>query len=111
LILVQNRGLRHATPEILEQLNAGELADPSKYYFRSTPTFESGENSYAWINRIIAVCSGARPPTEVLLDFYEVLQAGGYQRMGTTTSRLTVSVLSRFRVIGENSGTDVRLSV
>jgi hypothetical protein len=73
LILVHNRGIRHATPKILEQLYAGELVDPSKYYFRSTPTFESGENPHAWLNRIDAVCSGARTPTEVLLDFYEVL--------------------------------------
>ena len=72
LILVQNRGIRHAEPAILEQLYAGELVDPAKYYFRSTPTFETGENSYAWLNRIVAVCSGARTPTEVLLDFYEV---------------------------------------
>jgi hypothetical protein len=73
LILVQNRGIRHALPEILDQLYAGEPVDPSRYYFRSTPLFETGENSYAWLNRIVAVCSGARTPTEVLLDFYEIL--------------------------------------
>ncbi|HET9132065.1 MAG TPA: DUF3237 domain-containing protein, partial [Terriglobia bacterium] len=73
LILVQNRGIRHAEPAILEQLYAGELVDPANYYFRSTPSFETGENSYAWLNRIVAVCSGARTPTEVLLDFYEIL--------------------------------------
>jgi len=73
LILAHNCGIRHAAPEILEQLYAGELVDPSKYYFRSTPTFETGENSHAWLNKIVAVCSGARTPTEVLLDFYEVL--------------------------------------
>ena len=72
LILVQNRGIRHAEPAILEQLYAGELVHPADYYFRSTPIFETGENSYAWLNRIVAVCSGARTPTEVLLDFYEV---------------------------------------
>jgi Protein of unknown function (DUF3237) len=73
LILVHNRGIRHAAPPILEQLYAGELVDPSRYYFRSTPIFETGENSHGWLNKIIAVCSGARTPTEVLLDFYEVL--------------------------------------
>ena len=73
LILVQNRGIRHAAPAILEQLYAGERVDPSNYYFRSTPTFETGENSYEWLNKIVAVCSGARTPAEVLLDFYEVL--------------------------------------
>jgi hypothetical protein len=73
LILVQNRGLRHATPAILEQLYAGQLVDPANYYFRGAATFETGENSHAWLNKIIAVCSGARTPAEVLLDFYEVL--------------------------------------
>jgi hypothetical protein len=74
LILVQNRGIRHATPAILEQLYAGELVDPANYYFRGTPTFETGENSsHAWLNKIVAVCSGARTRAEVLLDFYEVL--------------------------------------
>src|SRR5947207_12124722 len=37
MILVQNRGIRHATPEILAQLFSGETVDPTKYYFRSTP--------------------------------------------------------------------------
>jgi hypothetical protein len=73
LILVQNRGIRHAAPAILEQLYAGKLVDPSNYYFRGTPTFETGENPHAWLNKIVAVCSGARTPTEVVLDFYEVL--------------------------------------
>jgi uncharacterized protein DUF3237 len=73
LVLVHNRGIRHADPAILEQLYAGEPVDPANYYFRSTPTFETGENPYAWLNRIVAVCSGARTPTEVLLDFYEIL--------------------------------------
>ena len=73
LILVQNRGIRHATPEILAQLYSGTIVDPSKYYFRSTPVFETGDDRYAWLNRIVAVCSGARTADSVLLDFYEVL--------------------------------------
>jgi len=72
LILVHNRGMRHADPETLKRMFAGELVDPSNYYFRSTPTFETGGESCEWLNRIVAVCSGARTREEVLLDFYEV---------------------------------------
>lgn len=73
LILVRNRGIRHASPDILAQLYSGTIVDPAKYYFRSTPTFETGDDRYAWLNRIVAVCSGARTADSVLLDFYEVL--------------------------------------
>jgi hypothetical protein len=72
-ILVHNHGVRHAPPEILKQLYSGEAVDPLKYYFRSTPTFETGDNAYTWLNRIVAVCSGARTVDRVVLDFYEVL--------------------------------------
>jgi hypothetical protein len=35
-------------------------------------SFETGAPKYAWLNRLLAVCSGARAKEEVLLDFYEV---------------------------------------
>lgn len=34
------------------------LIDPSRYYFRTTPLFETGAKRYAWINGIVAVGSG-----------------------------------------------------
>lgn len=73
LILIYNRGVRHAPPEILALLAAGEIVDPSKYYFRSMPAFETSDERYAWLNKILCICSGARTPDSVLLDFYEVL--------------------------------------
>jgi hypothetical protein len=72
LIYVRNTGLRHGPPAVLAAIARGEQVDPSKYYFRATPTFETGDKKYAWLNRIIAVCSGVRTKEEVLLDFYEV---------------------------------------
>jgi hypothetical protein len=73
LILVHNRGIRHGSPEILEQLFKGDVVNPTKYYFRSSPSFETSDERYAWLNRIVAVCSGARTADSVILDFYEVL--------------------------------------
>jgi hypothetical protein len=73
MILVNNKGIRHGSPEVLARLFGGEIVDPTEYYFRSTPTFETSDERYDWLNRIVAVCSGARTRDAVLLDFYEVL--------------------------------------
>ena len=72
LIVVNNRGVRHGPPDVLAQLARGEEVDPALYYFRSTPVFETGAAGYAWLNDLIAVCSGVRRKQSVLLDFYEV---------------------------------------
>jgi hypothetical protein len=72
LIYVCNRGLRHGPPEVLAQLARGEAVDPMAYYFRATPMFETGATQYAWLNNLIAVCSGMRKKDAVVLDFYEV---------------------------------------
>lgn len=32
--------------------------DPSRYYFRTTPLFETGSKRYAWLNDVVAVGSG-----------------------------------------------------
>jgi uncharacterized protein DUF3237 len=72
LVYVRNLALRQGPPEVLERIRLGEEVDPSEYYFRSTPRFECGDPRYAWLNRIIAVASGARLANEVLLDVYAV---------------------------------------
>jgi Protein of unknown function (DUF3237) len=33
---------------------------------------ETGDKKYAWLNRLLCICSGVRTKEEVLLDFYEV---------------------------------------
>lgn len=72
LIYVRNIGVRHGPPDVLAAIARGEQVEPTKYYFRATPTFETGAKNYAWLNRLLAVCSGVRTKEEVLLDFYEV---------------------------------------
>lgn len=72
LIYVRNRGYRHGPREILERLAAGENVDPALYYMRTTPLFETGDERYAWLNRIVAVATGARRPAAVELEVFEV---------------------------------------
>jgi Protein of unknown function (DUF3237) len=72
LIYVRNRGYRHGPAEVLKKLSGGEDVDPSLYYMRTTPRFETGDPRYAWLNRMVCVATGARRPAAVELDVYEI---------------------------------------
>ena len=72
LIYVRNFGYRHGPADVIKRLAAGEAVDPSLYYMRTTPRFETGGERYQWLNRIICVATGARQAAAVELDFYEV---------------------------------------
>jgi len=62
LIYMTSFGLRHGPPEIVAALGRGEEVDPSKYYFRTTPRFQTGNPKYAFLNRLLAVSTGDRRP-------------------------------------------------
>ena len=72
LVYVHNVGLRHGPPEVLARIAAGEAVDPSLYYMRATPSFETGAERYRWLNRLVCVATGARRKDAVELDVYEV---------------------------------------
>ncbi|HYX64084.1 MAG TPA: DUF3237 domain-containing protein [Burkholderiales bacterium] len=72
LIYVRNVGLRHGPADVLAKLAAGEPVDPSRYYMRTTPSFETGAERYRWLNRIVCVATGVRRKDAVELDVYEV---------------------------------------
>jgi hypothetical protein len=72
LIYVRNFGYRHGPAEVIQRLAGGEPVDPSLYYMRTTPRFETGAERYRWLNRIICVATGARRAASVELDVYEV---------------------------------------
>jgi hypothetical protein len=72
LIYVRNVGLRHGPPEVLAKLAAGEPVDPSRYYMRTTPAFETGDERYRWLNKLVCVATGARRKDAVELDVYEI---------------------------------------
>jgi hypothetical protein len=71
-IAVQNRGVRHAAPEVMSRLLAGEAVDPSLVYFKTSPVFETAAPDLAWLSRSIFVGSGERQPTEVRIRFWMV---------------------------------------
>src|SRR5579883_1722169 len=70
-IYVQNRGLRHAPPDVMQKLLAGERVDPSLVYFRTTPIFETGAADLQVLARSIFIGTGERHPAEVVLKFWK----------------------------------------
>ncbi|MGF7161675.1 hypothetical protein FHS85_003316 [Rhodoligotrophos appendicifer] len=72
-IYIEYFGRRHGPPDVLAKLAAGEPVDPSSYYFRVAFTFETGDPRYDWMNSIIAVAKGARPPQGPVYRVFQIL--------------------------------------
>jgi hypothetical protein len=47
--------------------------DPSRYYLRIAPVFETSDPRYAWLNGVLAVSCGERLPAGVRHTMFEVL--------------------------------------
>lgn len=73
LIYVSNIGIRHAPPEVMQRLNAGETVDPALIYFRAVPKFETAAPELEWLMRSIFVATGERYPNGVIIRFWRVL--------------------------------------
>lgn len=72
LIYVQNVGIRHAPPEVMQRLNAGQIVDPALVYFRTVPKFETSAPALQWLTRSVFVGVGERSPNEVIVRFYRL---------------------------------------
>nr|WP_246419497.1 DUF3237 domain-containing protein [Neoroseomonas alkaliterrae] len=72
IVYVQYTGIRTGTPEVLARLNAGQPVEPSEYYFRTAVRFETGAPELAWMNKVIAIGVGQRPPSGPTYDVYAV---------------------------------------
>ncbi len=73
LIYMHYTGVRFGTPEVMRRIAEGEEVDPSLYYLRSTPYFETAAEKYDWLNRIVAVGIGRRMPDHAAYDVFEIL--------------------------------------
>lgn len=73
MIYMHWKGLRHGPKDVIDRLNRGETVDPSSYYFRATPYFETSSEGYSWLNRICSVATGSRVGDRRGFDVYQVL--------------------------------------
>ena len=72
LVYVQNAGIRHAAPDVMKKLLAGEVVDPKLVYFRTVPKFETSAPELQWLARSVFVGIGERFPAEVVVRFYRL---------------------------------------
>jgi len=73
LIYMTYRGYRHGPKDVIDRVNRGEAVDPSLYYFRVTPYFETGSEKYAWMNGICAVGTGERTAAGPVYTVFQVM--------------------------------------
>ena len=73
LIHMTSLGLRHGPADVVAALARGESVDPSAYYFRTLPRFETGHPKYQFLNRLLAVAGGDRRPKGPIYTVHEIL--------------------------------------
>ncbi|NVN09636.1 DUF3237 domain-containing protein [Nguyenibacter vanlangensis] len=73
LVTMAYRGLRHGPAEVIERLERGENVDPSSYYFRIAPIFETANADLMWLNGVFAIGTGHRFPQGPIYNIFEVL--------------------------------------
>jgi hypothetical protein len=75
LIYSYYRGRLTAPPDVAAELADPEKidqVDPSRYYFRTSPVFETSSEKYAWLNSIVAIGVGRRITNGVAYNVYEI---------------------------------------
>jgi hypothetical protein len=72
LIHMTYTGMRHGPGDVLALLGR-ETVDPSRYYFRIVPRFETSSPEYAYLNRLVAVGLGDRQPDGPVYSIFEIL--------------------------------------
>jgi hypothetical protein len=73
LICMTYRGVRYGPPDVVVRIEKGEVVDPTSYYFRINPLFETATAEYDWINRVVAVGIGHRRADGPIYNIFEVL--------------------------------------
>ncbi|WP_417519589.1 DUF3237 domain-containing protein [Minwuia sp.] len=73
LIYMTYGGRRHGPPEVMAALAAGEDVDPSTYYFRIAPKFETAAEKYDWMNHTVFIGTGRRLPEGPVYDIHRIL--------------------------------------
>ena len=73
MIYMYYTGIRYGAPEVMQRIADGEEVDPSEYYLRNTPSFETASETYDWLNRIVAAGVGRRMPDHAAYDVFHIL--------------------------------------
>lgn len=72
LIYMRCDGIFFMQPRVSERIRNGEEVDPSEYYFRTSPLFETGSEKYSRLNRLVTVGVGRRTASGMVTDIFAV---------------------------------------
>ena len=73
LIVIKNRGFRHAPPDVLRRMEALEPVDPAEYYMRVTPVFEAPVGPHDWLGRTVFVGAADRRADHSIFRYFAVM--------------------------------------
>jgi Protein of unknown function (DUF3237) len=73
LIAMTYLGVRHGPKEVLDRIARGESVNPSEYYMRATPYYETASPNYGWLNRVVSVAYGHRVAGGAIYQVFEIL--------------------------------------
>lgn len=73
LIGMTYRGMRHGPAAVLDRIAKGETVNPSLYYMRATPYFETSADKYNFLNLMVTVAYGHRLASGPVYSVFEIL--------------------------------------
>jgi hypothetical protein len=73
LIYMRNTGYRHASPEVAARQEALEPVDPSEYYMRVSPQFDTPVGPHDWLTRHVLIGTVQRQADHSVFYYYKVL--------------------------------------
>lgn len=73
LIYCTYQGVFKAGPEVMARFNRGELLDESEFRLRTHVRFETGAETYLWLNDLLAIGIGQQTADGPIYTIFEVL--------------------------------------
>lgn len=62
LLYITASGVVAMSEAVFGRITSGEDVDPSEYYMRILPRFQTGSQKYGWLNNVLSVASGELGP-------------------------------------------------
>ncbi len=73
IIYIYYRGYLVIQSNLLKRISQGDRVDPSEYYFRVAPVFETASRKYSWLNQIVTMGVGQLLPKGVAYEVFAIL--------------------------------------
>jgi hypothetical protein len=72
-VYIQYHGVLEMNEKVLGALSKGEPTDYGDSYFMTQPRFETGDERYAWLNKLVTVAEGRVLPNAVEYRVYALV--------------------------------------